>query len=152
MNNYNELLAENNELNKSIAALRRRKRLIKKQIRKLNNEVIGQNDFVNRPIWLYVLELEDGFYYVGLTRNVDKRFNLHSKGKGAKWTKIHKPVSILHRELTQTHIESEASKLEDALTLKIAKKYGYEVVRGGQWCYIDYPVPKPTAWIEVPLA
>ena len=145
-------MAENDELNKSIAELRRRKRLVKRQIRKLNGEAVGQNDFINRPIWLYVLELEDGFYYVGLTRNVDKRFNRHLAGKGANWTKIHKPLSILHREITETHVESIASKLEDALTLKIASQYGHDVVRGGQWCYVNNPVPIPTAWIEVPAS
>ena len=35
---------------------------------------------------LYVLELEQGKYYVGLSHNVDKRFKMHKDGEGAEFT------------------------------------------------------------------
>ena len=43
---------------------------------------------------IYVLNLEGGFYYVGKTNDIAKRYQQHLDGKGSSWTKIHKPLSI----------------------------------------------------------
>lgn len=45
--------------------------------------------------WLYVLECRDGSYYTGITNDLDKRFEMHSKGKGAKYTRSRLPVKML---------------------------------------------------------
>jgi len=42
---------------------------------------------VIKPWLLYALRLEGGYYYVGISKDVNKRFKKHSKGKGAMWTK-----------------------------------------------------------------
>ncbi len=50
-----------------------------------------ENDFY----YVYMLLCEDGSYYTGTTNNLKARFIKHSKGKGAKYTKAHKPLKIL---------------------------------------------------------
>jgi predicted GIY-YIG superfamily endonuclease len=35
---------------------------------------------------VYVLQLEDGKYYVGKTADLPKRFKEHREGNGAAWT------------------------------------------------------------------
>ena len=40
---------------------------------------------------VYVLELEGGNYYVGMSHNLSQRLAQHFSGNGAKWTKLHKP-------------------------------------------------------------
>lgn len=113
---------------------KKRKRLEKK----LNNKLDPRIRFFT----LYALLLEGDKYYVGLTarRDVRKRFNEHIEGKGAKWTKIYKPVEILEvRELGKI-TESEACKKENVMALEYIALYGHEHARGGKWCMVDQAV------------
>lgn len=60
--------------------------------------------------FVYILECEDGSYYTGYTTNVDKRFKAHCSGRGAKYTRSHKPVKVVLVEEFQT--KSDAMKME----------------------------------------
>lgn len=49
-----------------------------------------------RPAWLlYLLECEDGSYYAGITTDLDRRFNEHLAGVGARYTRSHPPARVL---------------------------------------------------------
>ena len=48
--------------------------------------------------YIYILLCEDGTYYTGYTKDLEGRFQKHKEGKGAKYTKIHKPVKIVYYE------------------------------------------------------
>ena len=37
----------------------------------------------------------DGSYYTGYTKDIQTRFQLHIKGKAAKYTRMHKPEKIV---------------------------------------------------------
>lgn len=90
-------------------------------------------------IFLYVLELEDGCYYVGLTSDLEHRFNQHvaGDGSGADWTKLHRPRRILHGICTGTQDAREAVKIEDAVTVALMQQHSIEKVRGGCYAYAD---------------
>ena len=45
---------------------------------------------------MYVLLTESNTLYCGYTDNVEKRFEKHKNGLGAKYTKSHKPVKIVY--------------------------------------------------------
>jgi len=60
--------------------------------------------------FVYILLCHDGSYYTGSTNNVTKRFNDHLKGRGARYTKSHKPVKIVYKEKFPN--KSEALKHE----------------------------------------
>lgn len=60
--------------------------------------------------FIYVLLCEDQSFYTGYSNDPEKRFLEHAKGKGAKYTKSHKPLKILHFEGFAT--KSEALKRE----------------------------------------
>ena len=82
---------------------------------------------------IYILPLEDGYYYVGSTTRLDKRFKEHVQGTGAAWTKLHPPLG---KELMQTwEIPNmslfQVEQMEDVLTVAMQKKYGLNKVRGG---------------------
>ena len=84
---------------------------------------------------VYVLRLENLKFYVGITYHLNIRFAQHTMGLGAKWTKIHRPISIDYVSFTES---------ERDLTLKYMKTYGWENVRGGGWCQVkmdDAPMP-----------
>ena len=38
---------------------------------------------------VYTLELEDGYYYVGATHNLNQRLSQHISGIGAKFMRVH---------------------------------------------------------------
>lgn len=84
---------------------------------------------------------------------MEARFKAHRNGKGAAWTRLYKPIKVLERRDTGLIDESEVAQLEDDLTLDVARQYGFENVRGGQWCRIQttYPlhVTQPDGWIKI---
>jgi putative endonuclease len=51
------------------------------------------------PYYVYVILCVDGSFYTGYTKNIDTRIKLHESGKGARYTKMHKPQKIAYLEL-----------------------------------------------------
>ena len=51
---------------------------------------------------IYIIECEDGTLYTGWTNNLEKRFAAHCAGKGAKYTRSHKPKAIVYEESLDT--------------------------------------------------
>lgn len=71
-------------------------------------------------MWLtYILLCENGSFYTGSTNNLEKRFRDHLNGKGARYTKIHKPIKVVFTEKFES--KSEALKRE-AQIKKLTKK------------------------------
>jgi putative endonuclease len=58
------------------------------------------------PFYVYILLCTDGSFYTGYTKNIDERTRLHSNGKGARYTKTHKPKRVAHVELFATRAEA----------------------------------------------
>ncbi len=63
--------------------------------------------------YVYILECEDGSYYTGWTNNIVQRYKAHQAGRGAKYTKSHKPMRIVHLEIFAE--KSDAMKREYAI-------------------------------------
>ncbi|WP_100486511.1 GIY-YIG nuclease family protein [Sporolactobacillus pectinivorans] len=47
---------------------------------------------------VYILECADGSLYTGYAVDVRQRFALHCSGRGAKYTRSHKPLRIVYEE------------------------------------------------------
>ena len=45
--------------------------------------------------FVYIIQCIDGSLYTGSTNNLEKRFEAHKSGKGAKYTRSHKPKKIV---------------------------------------------------------
>jgi len=69
--------------------------------------------------FVYILLCSDGSFYTGSTNDVERRFMDHLMGKGAKYTKSHKPVKIIYREKFAS--KSDALKREAEIK-KLPKK------------------------------
>jgi len=52
--------------------------------------------------YVYVLLCDDGSLYTGIAKIVEARFKVHLKGKGATYTRIHKPIKIIYQEKVET--------------------------------------------------
>lgn len=56
------------------------------------------------------MQTQDNKLYCGIAKNVEERFKQHLLGKGAKYTKAHKPLKIVYTKEFET--KSEALKEE----------------------------------------
>jgi putative endonuclease len=50
------------------------------------------------PYYVYMILCDDGSYYTGYTKSVASRMRLHMIGKGARYTRIHKPSRLVYTE------------------------------------------------------
>lgn len=64
------------------------------------------------PWWLYILECEDGSLYTGIAKDPHRRFTEHSRGRGAAYTRLHKPLRILYLEAHPSRRDAMRRELE----------------------------------------
>ena len=86
--------------------------------------------------YIYVLKLVDDRYYVGRTGNILRRIEEHFTGVGSIYTINYSPIKVIEvtEELTK---QDERNK-----TLEVMSKYGWEKVRGANWCSLEINKPK----------
>lgn len=82
---------------------------------------------------LYILQLTNGKYYVGKSKDAMKRFEEHKSGTGSAWTSKYKPIKMIElRDLKDHHDENNVTK-------DLMKKYGINNVRGGSYTQVKLP-------------
>jgi predicted GIY-YIG superfamily endonuclease len=79
---------------------------------------------------IYILALEDNCFYVGRTENLPKRIRDHFSGRGAAWTKVHRPIGVVKT------IRCRHNEEEDMWTKKMMGQYSVAQVRGGSHCQV----------------
>jgi putative endonuclease len=62
------------------------------------------------PYYVYVIQCDGNSFYTGYTKNLTARLRQHVNGKGARYTRMHKPQRLVHAEEFSTR--SEAMKRE----------------------------------------
>ena len=62
--------------------------------------------------YLYMLRCRDGTLYTGITTDVQKRFEAHASGKGAKYTRGRGPLTLVYREVCGDHSAALKRELE----------------------------------------
>lgn len=63
--------------------------------------------------FVYILKCSDTSLYVGCTNNLEKRFKQHNESKsGAHYTKIRRPVILVHIEKYETYAEARSREAE----------------------------------------
>jgi predicted GIY-YIG superfamily endonuclease len=71
--------------------------------------------------YVYILRCKDGSYYTGHAKDVEKRFEMHKKGRGARYTRMHEPEKLVYLEEFESR--SKAMKRERRIkTLSHNKK------------------------------
>lgn len=75
--------------------------------------------------YTYILKCKDGTLYTGWTNNIDKRLKDHNDGKGAKYTKVRRPVELVYYE--EFELKEEAMKREYAIK-QLTRKQKEELV------------------------
>ena len=83
---------------------------------------------------VYTLKLQgddavEFYIYVGSCYNLNQRLSQHISGVGARFTREHKFISIMHVQL----VDGDAIAAENERTLEMIAEYGSERVRGGKY-------------------
>lgn len=76
---------------------------------------------------IYVLKLENEKYYIGQSKNIEKRIKEHFSGNGSIWTQKYNPIDVLEKFNSNNNYD------EDNYTKKYMIKYGIDNVRGGSY-------------------
>jgi len=58
------------------------------------------------PAYTYIVRCSDGSLYTGWTDDLDKRLAAHNAGKGAKYTRSRRPVTLVYHETFATPQEA----------------------------------------------
>ncbi|OOV54547.1 endonuclease, partial [Clostridium botulinum D/C] len=75
--------------------------------------------------YVYILECSDGTLYTGWTTDIGRRVKEHNNGKGAKYTKARRPVTLKYYEEFKT--KNEAMKRECAIK-RLTRKEKIELI------------------------
>lgn len=67
---------------------------------------------MEKKYYTYVILTKDNTLYCGYTDDVEKRFEAHKAGKGAKYTRSHKPDKIVYTACFDTKEEAMAAERE----------------------------------------
>lgn len=78
--------------------------------------------------YVYILRCENESYYTGWTVNLRRRFYKHAIGKGARYTRIHRPLELCYFEefkdkQTAMRREYEIKQLKKQDKLNLIKTY-----------------------------
>ena len=87
--------------------------------------------------YTYILKCNDGTLYTGWTNNIEKRVSDHNAGKGAKYTKVRRPVELAYFETFDTKEEAmkreyqiKQMKRQDKLKLIAAMEERCKLLKG----------------------
>ena len=64
--------------------------------------------------YVYILTCGDGSLYTGITNDLSRRLDAHSRGKGAKYTRSHLPVTLSYSE----EVPDKSAALKRDLAIK----------------------------------
>jgi putative endonuclease len=64
--------------------------------------------------FVYIIRCIDGSFYTGYTKNLQQRTKQHQDGKGAKYTKAHKPDKVAYVE----HYDTQATAMKRERQIK----------------------------------
>ena len=78
-------------------------------------------------VFIYIIQLEQGKYYIGKTNNPQFRLESHFNSNGSEWTKIYKPLRVIEVKPNCDDYD------EDKITRQYMDKYGINNVRGGSF-------------------
>ena len=82
---------------------------------------------MDKKYYVYILQTVDNTLYCGFTDDVEKRFEAHKNGEGAKYTRAHKPLKIVYTQRYET--KSEAMK-EEYRIKKLSRQDKIKLING----------------------
>ena len=66
------------------------------------------------PFFCYMVECADGTFYTGWSTDPERRLKTHNAGKGAKYTRMRRPVKLIYEE----ELPDKSSALKREIEIK----------------------------------
>ena len=67
----------------------------------------GRSSGKRREKWfLYILKCADESLYTGITKDLERRFKMHSEGKAARYTRTRRPLEVVYQEICKTRTDA----------------------------------------------
>ena len=80
--------------------------------------------------WVYMLQCNDGTFYVGSTNDMERRLHHHNHSKaGAHYTKIRRPVTLIYQE---QHDSYAAVRRREGELKRLTRQQKMELIRSTQ--------------------
>lgn len=90
--------------------------------------MIKRMDVTGPKEWtVYMLRCTDGSLYTGVAKDLDARYKSHCSGKGAAYTRTHRPVGLVYRETDLTRSEA---LIREAALKRLPKEKKEMIARG----------------------
>jgi putative endonuclease len=82
---------------------------------------------MKRAAFVYLLRCSDGTIYTGWTFDVARRVETHQKGRGARYTRTRRPITLIYHERLRSRgeamrREAEIKRFSRARKLKLTHK------------------------------
>lgn len=77
----------------------------------------------------YIVRCADGTLYTGWTTDIEKRIKTHNEGKGAKYTRSRRPVTLEYFEAHQTKVRAMQREYE---IKHLSRAEKLRLITGGQ--------------------
>lgn len=78
--------------------------------------------------YTYILKCADNTLYTGWTTNLEKRLKAHNQGKGAKYTRARRPVTLVYQEIFET---KEQAMHREAMIKKLSRPQKERLIAAG---------------------
>lgn len=85
--------------------------------------------------YTYIVKCSDGTLYTGWTNDLEKRIAAHNSGKGAKYTKTRRPVTLVYYE---TFEEKEEAMRREYAIKRYSRKAKEKLIAEGNGKNIYY--------------
>ena len=83
----------------------------------------GEKTMEQYPYFVYILLCVDGSYYTGYSNDPAERFGEHLSGRGARYTRMHRPTGIVYLQGHKTRRDAMARERKiKALTHEAKRK------------------------------
>jgi len=59
----------------------------------------GKKKKIANELWiLYILQCRDGSFYTGITKDLERRLQMHQQGKASRFTRARLPIKLIYQE------------------------------------------------------
>ncbi len=77
--------------------------------------------------WVYIIRCADGSYYIGSTRDLEKRLRAHEEGRAATYTARRRPLKLAYSE---KHGNMEAARQRELQIKRWTRKKKEALISG----------------------
>ena len=84
--------------------------------------------------YVYIVQCADGTFYTGWANDVTRRIAAHNAGRGARYTRTRRPVTLVYQEAAP---DRSAAMRREAAIKQLDRQQKERLVADGRWPMAD---------------